>query len=86
MILYIRLMKGFLEKHLLCLENGVQGIDVLLSHLKGFKLGELPLGSDSRDHLTKTIKGHVETVHPSSFPGIGSQSSLLHDVGIHFLL
>jgi len=50
--------------------------DITQSHLKGLILGQLLILAPLWNHLSQTIKGCVQSLHPSSLPGIGSQPSL----------
>lgn len=50
--------------------------DITQSHLKSLILGQLLILTPLWNHLSQTIKGCVQPLHPSSLPGIGSQSSL----------
>jgi hypothetical protein len=49
-------------------EEFTKSIDVGLSHLECFVLGELVVGAEARDDLTEFVKGIVQTVHSTPLP------------------
>lgn len=57
------------------LQEVAQSRDVALGHLEGLKLAEFVVGADGRDDFSQPVERFVEAVHPTSFPGVGGESS-----------
>lgn len=63
----------------------MEGRNVSLRHLEGFKFGKFPIVPKGRHNIPQSIEGVVKTVHASSLPRVCRQPTLPHDLEARLL-